>query len=135
MRGVKVLALVLLLVLVPQLAAAQEIGPLPPPSLSGEWVAGLVYVLLMVAIEFVPRFAEIWDPFAYKREAVAGAGLLAVIALVGLNYAGAFDLEIGSFGWSVVGQAFNAWLAFLGGSWLVWSLLDRGGALPRKRDA
>lgn len=137
MRGLKVLALLLLLflVLVPRLAAAQEIGPLPPPTLSGEWIAGLVYVLLMVAIEFVPRFAEAWDPFAYKREAVAGAGLVAVIALVGLHYLGAFDLQIGPFAWAVVGQAFNAWLAFLGGSWLVWSLLERGGALPRKRDA
>jgi hypothetical protein len=56
-----------------------------------------------------------------------------VIALVGLHYAGAFDLQIGPFTWSVVGEAFNAWLAFLGGSWLIWSTLNKANALPRKQ--
>lgn len=117
----------------PQCISAQAIGPLPEPELSGEWIAGLVYVLLMMAIEYVPPFAAWWDPFEHKRSVVAATGLVAVIALVGLHYAGAFDLHIGPFTWDVVGDAFNAWLAFLGGSWLIWSLLNKAGALPRKR--
>jgi len=127
------LSLVVLFVLIPQILLAQEIGPLPQPNLSGEWVAGAVYVLLLVALEYVPHFAFWWDLFAYKRESVAGFGLLIVIALVGFHYLGAFDLDIGPFTWDVVGQAFNAWLAFLGGSWLIWSMLERAGALPRKQ--
>lgn len=111
----------------------REIGPVPEPELSGEWIAGLVYVLLLVAIEYIPHFHEWWDRVTYKREIVAGAGLVTVIALVALNYAGAFDLGIGAFTWGVVGQAINAWLAFLGGGWLIWSVLEQAGALPRKR--
>lgn len=132
MRACVIVALFLVLAL-PASVAADGIGPLPEPKLSGEWIAGMVFVLLMVAMEFVPKFALFWDPFQYKRETVAGVGLLTVIGLVGLNYLGAFDLEIGPFGWSVVGQALNAWLAFLGGSWLVWSVLERSDALPRKQ--
>lgn len=130
---VMTIVLFLLILAIPAIASAEGIGPLPSPSLTGEWVAGLVYVLLLVAIEYVPKFAGFWDEFAYKREAVAGLGLLAVIALVGLHYLGAFDLAIGPFSWGVIGQAFNAWLAYLGGSWLIWSMLERAGALPRKQ--
>ncbi len=135
MRRVTVSLIAVLLLVVPSLVLAQgpDIGPVPSPALTGEWVAGLIYVLLLVAIEYIPQFAFWWDGFEHKRSVVALAGLLAVIALVGLHYAGAFDLEIGPFTWAVVGEAFNAWLAFLGGSWLIWSLLERAGALPRKQ--
>lgn len=133
MRVYAVVALTLVLALLPLSVSAQGIGPLPPPTLTGEWIAGLVYVLLMVAIEFVPRFSVFWDAFLYKRETVAGIGLLTAMALVGLHYLGAFDLQIGPFGWHIVGETINAWLAFLGGSWLIWSMLERAGALPRKR--
>jgi len=129
------LALILLVVsllIAPRMVSAQGIGPLPSPTLSGEWVAGLVYVLLLVALEYIPHFYQWWDRFDYKREAVAGFGLLTVLALVGLHYLGAFDLEIGPFGWQIAGEAFNAWLSFLGGSWLIWSALEKAGALPRK---
>lgn len=133
MRACAIVALTLVLALLPLSVAAQGIGPLPQPTLTGEWIAGLVYVLLMVAIEFVPRFSVFWDAFLYKRETVAGIGLLTAIALVGLHYLGAFDLQIGPFGWHVIGEGLNAWLAFLGGSWLIWSLLERAGAIPRKQ--
>ena len=132
MRVCILIALVLVLAL-PASVAAEGIGPLPQPTLTGEWIAGLVFVLLMVALEFVPKFALFWDPYPYKRETVAGVGLLTVIALVGLHYLGAFDLQIGPFGWHVIGEGLNAWLAFLGGSWLVWSMLERSDALPRKQ--
>jgi hypothetical protein len=122
-----------LAIFVPASVSAQGIAPLTRPELSGEWIAGLVYVLLMIAIEFVPRFSAFWDAFQYKRETVAGVGLLTVIALVGLHYLGAFDLSVGPFGWHVIGEAINAWLAFLGGSWVIWSVLEKAGALPRKR--
>jgi len=113
--------------------AAQGPSPLPAPSLTGEWIAGALYILLLLMIEYVPKFAVFWDSFAYKREVVAAAGLLTVIALIGLHYAGAFNLEIGPFGWDVIGQGINTWLGFLGGSWLIWSLLDKAGEIPRKR--
>ncbi len=82
MRACAVIALTLVLALLPLSVSAQDIGPLPPPTLTGEWIAGLVYVLLMVAIEFVPRFSAFWDAFLYKRETVAGIGLLSAMALV-----------------------------------------------------
>jgi uncharacterized membrane protein len=132
-RAVRVVLIVFVLCLIPFLVRGQDIGPLPQAKLSGGWIAGAVYVLLLLMIEYVPKAAEWWNAFEYKRSAVAGAGLVIVIALVSLHYAGAFNLDIGPFGWHVIGQAFNAWLAFLGGGWAIWSVLERAGALPRKQ--
>jgi len=110
------------------------IGPIAQPELSGGWVAGFVYVFLLVLMEYVPGFRDWWDVFKYKYESIAGFGLVVVIALVGLHYAGAFDLEIGAFGWPVIGTAINTWLAFLGGAWLIWTALKKARALPRMRE-
>lgn len=109
------------------------ITPIGEPQLSGKWIAGVLYVLVSVGLEFVPPFAKWWNTVAsgYKRLIVAGAGLVTVAALVGLHYAGAFGLDIGPFGWPVVGEAINTWLAFVGGDWALWSLLEK--RLPRKR--
>jgi hypothetical protein len=101
------------------------------PELSGEWLAGALYILLTVGLEFYPPFAAWWDEVQHKRMIVATVGLVAVAALIGLHYAGAFGLEIGEFGWPVIGQGIEVWLAFLGGDWAVWSALQ--GTYPRKR--
>ena len=118
------------------------IGPLTNPQLSGKWLAGALFVLLSVGLEYVPWFADWWDGVTeqVKKLAVAGAGAVMVASLVGLHYAGAFNLDVPSGGWAVAGEALNTWLAFVGGDWAVWSLLKRAAetgrawGLPRKRN-
>ena len=107
------------------------------PHLSGKWIAGLLYVVLSVGLEYVPAFSTWWEhvPSGYKRRLVAGAGWIVVAALVALHYAGAFGLDIGPFGWDVVGEAFQVWLTFVGGNWAVWSLVSEQTELPRVRRA
>jgi hypothetical protein len=100
------------------------------PQLDGVWVAGLLYVLLSNGLEYIPAFSAWWDDIEAKRLVVAGAGLVVVIGLVALHYAGAFGLGIGPFGWAVVGEALETWIVFLGGNWAVWSLLEP--SMPRK---
>lgn len=117
------------------------IGPIAAPQLSGKWLAGALFVLVSVGLEYVPWFADWWDEVQsdVKRLVVAGAGAVMVAALVALHYAGAFNLDVPTDGWAVAGEALNAWLAFVGGDWAVWSLLNRAAeqrrawGLPRKR--
>lgn len=117
----------------------QEIGPIGSPSLSPEWIAGLIYTLLMVGLEYVPGFAKWWNDFRHKRGVVAFAGLVAVALTLAGHYLGAYDLNVGAFDFEVARRAFNVWLAYLGGGWLVWSLLEKAAengyrfGLPRKK--
>ena len=112
-----------------------SIGPVSVPQLSAKWVAGFLFIVVSVGLEYVPAFAGWWDEVQdeVKKMAVAGFGLLVTVALIGLHYAGAVDLGLGPFDWPVAGQAFNVWLALLGGDWAIWSLLRR--TFPRKRRA
>lgn len=110
------------------------------PRLSAEWIAGLVYTMVVVGLEYYPPFATWWDTRKDKRMLLATAGAVVIaLTLVG-HYTGLFDLALGPFAFGVIRRAFNVWLAYLGGSWLVWSLLDgaakqgRRWGLPRKRE-
>lgn len=101
------------------------------PQLSGKWVAGLIFVVLSMALEYVPQFREKWEAVKAKELVIAGAGMVVVWALVGLHYLGAFGLEIGQFGWPVVGEILSTWMAFLGGDWAIWNTVK--DSLPRNR--
>lgn len=103
------------------------------PELSGKWVAGFLYIVVSVLLEYWPRFARWWDSVEDKPLWIALAGAVVVAGLVGLNYAGAFGWELPPFGWEVVGEALKVWIAFLGGNWAVWNLARRAAPMPRKR--
>ena len=111
------------------------------PQLRAEWIAGVVYVLLTVGLEYVPVFSRWWDEFKHKESALAAAGLLTTALTVAGHYATLYDLGLGPFTFEVARRAFNVWLAYLGGSWAIWSLADRAArrgatwGLPRKRGA
>ncbi len=102
-------------------------------ELSGAWIAGLLYTVVSVGLEYHPGFAGWWTGVSseFKRLLVGGAALAVTAALVGLHYAGAFGLGLPEFGWPVVIEALKVWVAFMGGNWAIWSLLER--SLPRKR--
>jgi hypothetical protein len=104
------------------------------PTLSGKWLAGFLYAILSVGLEYWPAFAEWWDDVEMKEVIVASAGLVVTAGLVGLHYLGAFGLEIGPFGWDVVGEALEAWLGMLGGSWSLWNLVRRTGTMYRDQN-
>lgn len=104
------------------------------PQLSGEWVAGALFAVLTAVMEYWPAFAAWWDRVQVKELVLAGAAMVFCWALVGLHYLGAFGLEIGPFGWDVVGEVIGVWIAILGGDWMLWSLVNRAsGGVPRKR--
>jgi hypothetical protein len=102
-------------------------SPILPPgpggeiSLSGAGIAAIVAVLLSVALAYLPWFRSWWESWTYKREVIGLAGLVVALALVGLHYAGAFDLGLGAFGWPVVWQVLEAWLAFAGAGQLAFT--------------
>jgi len=108
-----------LLVATPVLA--QGGAGVPTVELSGTVLAALLAVLVSVVLESVPGAQAWWARFGYKRESLAGAGLVLTVALVALHYAGALDLGLGAFGWPVVWQAAEAWLAFVGAGQLAFT--------------
>jgi hypothetical protein len=118
------------------------ITPIASPQLTGKWVAGFLFVLLSVGLEYVPGFSTWWEGVEEKTKkgVIAAAGLLVMAAVIGLHYAGAFSLDAPQDGWAVAGEALNAWLAMLGGDWALWSLLKHAAesgrvwGLPRKRN-
>jgi len=135
-KRVVVVALGLGMSLVAGVVVAQAEPPvpvLPDPELSGVWLATVLFVLGSVLLEYVPGLRTWWKGTEYKRALIAGAGLVLTGALVAGHYVGVFDLALGPFGWPVIQAALNAWLALLGGDWLVWSLLNGAVTLPRKR--
>lgn len=106
------------------------------PQLTGKWLAGALFTLMSVGLEYVPFFAKWWDKVqsGYKRLIVAAFGAVLVAILIGLHYAGVLGLGLSSFGWPVVLEGFKVWLAMIGGDWAVWGALESIGAIPRKRD-
>lgn len=100
---------------------AQSGADVPTVELSGTGLAALVAAVVSVVLASVPGAQAWWAQFAYKREALAGAGLVLTGALVALHYAGALDLGLGAFGWPVVWQAVEAWLAFAGAGQLAFT--------------
>jgi hypothetical protein len=87
---------------------------LPPVALSGTWIAAFLAAALSFGLAYIPGAASWWGGFGYKREAFLGAGVVVALALVGLHYAGAVDLGLGAWGWSVVERWGRAVLEFLG---------------------
>ena len=90
-------------------------------TLSGAGIAAVVALLSSLALAYIPGFAAKWEKFQYKRETLGGVGLAVAIALVGLHYAGAFDLGLGPFGWGVVWKMVESWLAFSGAGQLAFT--------------
>jgi hypothetical protein len=102
-------------------------GELPPVEipasveLSGTGIAAIVALIVSLSLMYIPGFQGWWDVFAYKREALAGSGLLVALALVGLHYGGAIDLALGPFGWPVVWRVVQVWLAYAGTGQLIYT--------------
>lgn len=88
--------------------------PTPTPELSGAGLAAVVALLTSLLLAYIPGFQAWWEAYPYKRESLAGVGFVLAWALVGLHYAGAVELHLSAFGWPVVWQVFEAWLAFAG---------------------
>jgi len=96
-------------------------GETPKLELSGAGIAAIVAVITSVLLAYVPGLATWWEKFTYKRETLGGVGLGIAIGMVALHYAGAVDLGLGSFGWPVVWQTIEAWLAFSGAGQLMFT--------------
>ena len=97
-------------------------GETPPAAeLSGAGIASIVAVIMSVLLAYVPGLATWWEKFTYKRETLGGVGLGIAIGMVGLHYAGAVNLGLGEFGWPVVWQTIEAWLAFSGAGQLMFT--------------
>jgi len=96
-------------------------------DLSGAGIAAVVGVLLSVALEFIPGFRGWWEAFGFKRESLGAVGLVVAMTLVGLHYAGALDLGLGAFGWTVIWRVLEAWLAFSGAGQLTYTAQKRLG--------
>lgn len=93
---------------------------LPRLELSGTGIAAIVAFLLSIALQY-GSFSTWWSGFAYKREALAGVGLVVAWVLVGLHYLGVVDILLGPFGWLVVRRVFEAWLTFAGAGQLMYT--------------
>lgn len=104
-------------------------GETPQLNLSGAGIAAIVAVVSSVALAYIPGLAVWWSAFGYKREVLGAVGALIAVALVGLHYAGAINLGLGVFGWPVVWQALEAWLAFSGAGQLAFTAQK---VLPQK---
>ena len=96
-------------------------GETPKLELSGAGIAAIVAVITSVLLAYVPGLATWWEKFTYKRETLGGVGLGIAIGMVALHYAGALDLGLGAFGWPVVWQTIEAWLAFSGAGQLMFT--------------
>jgi len=101
--------------------APGEAGSPPQVTLSGAGIAAVTAVLTSVLLAYVPGLATWWEKFTYKRETLGGVGLGIAIGMVALHYAGALDLGLGAFGWPVVWQTIEAWLAFSGAGQLMFT--------------
>ena len=89
----------------------------PELGFTAELVSAIVGVLLSLALSFIPGLSTKWDAYAYKREILAGVGVLVAASMIGLHYLGALTLaNIGAFGWPVVWKFVAVALAFLGGT-------------------
>jgi len=92
-----------------------ELGEgVPVVALTGSGLAAAVGVVLSLLLAYVPGFQGWWDTFELKRETLAAAGFVVAWTLVGLHYLGAVDLGLGAFGWPVLWQVIEAWMAFSG---------------------
>lgn len=106
--------------------AAPVAGPMPVQAglpqleLSGTGIAAIVAFLLSIALQYT-AFSTWWNTLTYKREVLAGVGLLVAWGLVGLHYLGVVDMRLGAFGWLVVRRVFEAWLAFAGAGQLMYT--------------
>lgn len=96
-------------------------GELPVVELSGPGVAAIVALIVSLSLMYIPGFQVWWDAFGYKREALAGAGLVVAMVLVGLHYIGAIDLGLGVFGWPVIWRILEVWLSFAGTGQLLYT--------------
>lgn len=93
---------------------------LPQLDLSGTGIAAIVAFLLSVALQYT-SFSTWWNTLTYKRELLAGVGLLVAWGLVGLHYLGFVDMRLGAFGWLVVRRVLEAWLSFAGAGQLMYT--------------
>ena len=88
----------------------------PELEFTAELVSATLGILLSLALSFVPGLSAWWNKCTYKRELLAGVGVLVAASMLGLHYLGALTLVgIGPFGWPVVWKFLTVALSFLGG--------------------
>jgi len=116
----------------PAVLQEESVDDLPGLELTADGISALVAFGLAWAIEYIPGFSGFWERFEYKRTAIAGFGLAAAFALLGLDYAGAVSIGIPKpFVWSGLISVLRAWLAFSGAAQLTYSAM--AAKLPRKQ--
>lgn len=104
-------------------------GDVPQVELSGTGIAALVAVISSVVMAYIPGAAAWWESYPHKRTVIGALGLALAVGMVGLHYAGALDLGLGDFGWAVIWQTMETWLAFAGAGQLAFTAQQ---ALPAK---
>lgn len=107
---------------------------MPQLELSGTGIAAIVAFLLSIALQYT-AFSTWWNTLSYKREILAGAGLLVAWGLVGLHYLGVVDMRLGAFGWLVVRRVFEAWLTFAGAGQLMYTAQHAAERWQKRHDA
>ena len=104
-------------------------GDVPQVELSGTGIAALVAVISSMVMAYIPGAASWWEVYPHKRMVIGALGLALAVGMVGLHYAGALDLGLGEFGWSVIWKTMETWLAFSGAGQLAFTAQH---ALPPK---
>lgn len=101
-------------------------GELPQVDFSAMGLSAIMAVVTSTLLAYVPGLAQKWADFRYKRELLAGIGLVVAGALLGLHYLGAIRLVgVGDFGWPVIWRLLDVWLGFIGGSQAAFMLEKR----------
>lgn len=99
---------------------------LPQVDFSAMGLSAIMAVITSTLLAYVPGLAQKWEAFGYKRELLAGIGLVVAGALLGLHYLGAIRLVgVGAFGWAVIWRLLDVWLGFIGGSQAAFMLEKR----------
>jgi len=145
LRSGMVLVMVGAMLMMAGVAMAQEPGgdafaspvvpPYPAPDLpevvfSGGAIAAIVGVIVSLLARFspvfFPAFAVWWEANEFKREWLQLTGFVVAWVMVGLHYAGAIKVVgIYSFGWPVVWRVMEAWLVYVGGAQVAYTVQKR----------